>query len=358
MLVDLFVNGCIVFSLVFLYMRLRWVSYSKRTLPSISILLDGIMGGVMGIILMYFSIQVTENGIVDMRHIPILLMILYIGKIPAFISGTIIIFGRFLFGVNEASISAMQNIMVLLIGYSLIDHFFGKKESNLVKNSLYIFYSNIAFTLFALKIQEDDILIPLLVAYWIISTLGSCASIFLFNYIRKSERLFKTYELDSTKDFLTGLNNTREFQKKWVEMVNHKEKNDGFFSLLILDIDFFKKINDTYGHATGDTVLIEIGKIMESCVTNKGYVYRKGGEEFAILLPKYEKEKAYEVANLILQKIEEYEFSLDNHINFSVTISIGLISYPDEETHVNDLIEKADKLLYKAKVKGRNQVAM
>lgn len=358
MLDDLFVNGCIVFSLVFIYMKLRWISYSKKWHPSISILLDGIMGGVMGFILMYFSIQVTEESMVDMRHIPVMIMILYIGKIPALISGFIIIFSRFFFGINAASINAMYYMIVLLAGYCIIDQFFKKRENSYVKNSVLILYSNSIFSLFAIKIQDYEILVPLLTTYWIISTLGTLAAIFLFNYIRKSELLFKKYETDSTKDFLTGLSNVREFQKKWDQMIIRLEKKEKPFSLLILDIDFFKTINDTYGHATGDIVLIEIGRIMEACVNKKGFVFRKGGEEFAILLPNCEKEKAYEIADLIRLKIEEYKFNIDSQKDITATVSIGLTSYPYNITHVNEMIEKADELLYQAKVNGRNRIAM
>lgn len=357
MLEDLFVNICIVTALLFVYMKLRWGSREKTEYPWISHLIDGICGGILGFLLMEFSIRVTDETLADLRYIPILLMLLFVGKVPAIISALFIISSRFLFGVNLSSYAAVIMIASLVIGYLVIEKILKNENNILLKGMYMVLYSNIVVTIFLDYVLNDSrIFTPLVAIYWIISTAGGFTSIFLVNYLRRSEYLFRKYENESTIDFFTGLRNVRNFDSIWGYSKELAEKKKKSLSLLMLDIDHFKRINDTYGHGNGDFVLMEISRIMEEAVERKGSVFRKGGEEFAIILPTYSKLQAIEIAERIRSRVEMHQFRIDENTKLLVTISIGIASFPETTELIDNMVEIADKALYRAKANGINQI--
>ncbi|API87946.1 hypothetical protein BKP56_00720 [Marinilactibacillus sp. 15R] len=356
---DLFVNICIVTTLVFVYMKIRWGNREKSSYPWISHLIDGFCGGILGLFLMQFSIRVTSETLADMRYIPILLMLLFVGKVPAVISAVLIIISRFLFGVNKSSYAAILMITTLLAGYLIIEKIFRNEDNILLKGMYMVIYSNVIVTIFLNYVLSDiSILIPLTVIYWTVSSIGGFTSIFLVNYLRRSEYLFRKYENESTVDFLTGLRNVRNFDSIWKYSKELAEKKNKFLSLLMLDIDHFKRINDTYGHGNGDFVLMEVSRIMEEAITKKGSVFRKGGEEFAIILPTYSKSQAIEIAERIRSRVKRHQFKIDGNTKLLVTISIGITSFPETTGLIENMVEAADNALYRAKENGRNQISL
>ena len=124
----------------------------------------------------------------------------------------------------------------------------------------------------------------------------------------------------------------------------------------MIDIDYFKKFNDTYGHQAGDAVLKQVAKILKNNSRTTDFVCRYGGEELCIILPNTSAEEALFNAKRINKAIEETEFNLNNSQTGKVTISVGVATFPDNAENVEDLIEHADKSLYYAKEHGRNQV--
>jgi diguanylate cyclase (GGDEF)-like protein len=162
-------------------------------------------------------------------------------------------------------------------------------------------------------------------------------------YEREKER--------ATKDSLTGLFNHRMFH----QLLEERIKKGSSFTLVMMDIDDFKKFNDFYGHPAGDKILLEISKILKENVEGKGFCARYGGEEFAICfdLPKDEGiRKCEEIRKLI----ENWEFYIDDATKINITASFGIAGFPDDDKKKNLLIEKADKALYLAKRKGKNRV--
>jgi two-component system cell cycle response regulator len=162
----------------------------------------------------------------------------------------------------------------------------------------------------------------------------------------------KQLEEKSIRDGLTKLYNHQysiELIKREIENIN-KDINKNDLSLLMLDIDFFKKVNDTYGHQYGDYVLEVVSDILIDNVNDSGKVGRFGGEEFIIILPKADINKAYEIGEKVRNEIEDYKFDK----GFKLTISIGIKQFKDE-TSVQ-LVKRADDLLYKAKQNGRNRI--
>lgn len=157
-------------------------------------------------------------------------------------------------------------------------------------------------------------------------------------------------------DGLTGLYLRRYFMERLHTEIQIAKRYKTDFYVMMLDIDYFKKVNDTYGHVIGDKVLIAISKILTTFVRPGDIVGRYGGEEFIILLPMVLKKQALEIAENIRTNIEMYKF-IENNISFSTTISIGITKYT-ENLNEDTLISIADNALYQAKKEGRNKVVL
>ncbi|OBR94155.1 MULTISPECIES: GGDEF domain-containing protein [Clostridium] len=163
-------------------------------------------------------------------------------------------------------------------------------------------------------------------------------------------------ELISKTDSLTGLYNRRYIMEKLEnEFINYK-KSKNKFSLILADIDYFKKINDSFGHDCGDQVLKAVAQNLHNAVRERGFVSRWGGEEFLILLPETEIHDAHILANKIRETIEK-EIIEYNGIQLSITLTFGVTVNEDYET-IGDTIKKADDALYTGKGEGRNCVVL
>lgn len=168
-------------------------------------------------------------------------------------------------------------------------------------------------------------------------------------------RLHQEVRQLATIDGLTGLYNHRAFQEKIETEIERARRFGSKVSLLMMDIDYFKRLNDTYGHSIGDEVLRRMGcKIVEN-IRNIDFAARYGGEEFAVVLPETNLEGARITAERIREAIKDYRITHGENL-ISVTVSIGVSTYPDNATSRMDLIEKADAALYEAKRSGRDRV--
>ena len=154
-------------------------------------------------------------------------------------------------------------------------------------------------------------------------------------------------------DALTGLKNRRGLWEFYSEEVEGCLQ-DKDTSILMCDVDFFKAINDTYGHACGDRVLVAVSELLAQAVEGKGCVARWGGEEFVIILKDYDITAAVACAENLRKKIAETAF-LSEYPRFTCTISFGVAAI-DPRLSVDRNVEAADKKLYEAKNLGRNQV--
>ncbi|MDK2946344.1 diguanylate cyclase [Geotoga petraea] len=192
----------------------------------------------------------------------------------------------------------------------------------------------------AFKSGADDFILKPLREPEIIARLKTYIK--LKNYIDKLEELNK-------RDFLTELYNKSQFYENLKKVVYEED----VFSVLFIDIDDFKQINDTYGHMTGDHILEELGKIIKKYENKMIVPFRYGGEEFSILIKKYDRQKAYLVAEELRKKIEDKLF----YKNIKVTISGGVADNSNIDNY-SDIIEIADSKLYIAKSNGKNQIVI
>jgi diguanylate cyclase (GGDEF)-like protein len=164
----------------------------------------------------------------------------------------------------------------------------------------------------------------------------------------------KKLKVLANKDSLTGISNRGHFMKFATKYFEIARRNNGELQMLSLDLDHFKKINDTYGHQAGDCVLIHFTNKVTSLLRKSDLFGRVGGEEFCILLQNTSLEGAKMFAKRICESVEDTQMDCDGHI-LSITVSIGISSLGSEKS-IEELIKKSDIALYEAKDKGRNQV--
>lgn len=178
---------------------------------------------------------------------------------------------------------------------------------------------------------------------------------YIIKYLIKSRDFEHTYKL-ATTDGLTELYNHRFFQEQIRKLIKYSKKYNSHFSLIIIDIDFFKKFNDKYGHQAGDAVLKQVAATLKKSVRAGDVVCRYGGEEMTILLNHTSVPDAIRTAKKICQTVAEKKYRLSQDLEVNVTISLGVATFPENGQEPAELIEYADKCLYNAKENGRNQV--
>ena len=171
---------------------------------------------------------------------------------------------------------------------------------------------------------------------------------------RKLINYNKRIELLANADPLTGLPNRRSMTSRIEADIRHAEKYGGFINLAIGDIDFFKKVNDTYGHAAGDSLLKSLAKIFMESTVGRGECARWGGEEFLFLLPDMNGDDAQSFLDDLRHKIKHTEFSCEGNL-IHITMTFGLEEWGMGQTY-DQTIEAADAKLYYGKAHGRNMV--
>lgn len=161
----------------------------------------------------------------------------------------------------------------------------------------------------------------------------------------------------SITDGLTRLYNHRHFQEELSREFEEALRYERSLSLALIDIDFFKKINDTHGHAAGDEVLKQVSALFSSNIRSADLAARYGGEEFAVLMPETDLNDAMQFGEIIRRTIESNPVPGDAGTMIPVTVSIGIASFPHTRVQTpRQLVECADRALYRAKRGGRNQV--
>ena len=170
-------------------------------------------------------------------------------------------------------------------------------------------------------------------------------------------RLFERMESLATTDGLTGLCNHRTFQERLDEELRRAQRTGRPVSVVLTDIDHFKKFNDTYGHPVGDAVLRHLSRIYRQSIRDMDLVARYGGEEFVFVFPETRLSRVKEVCERIRKNVARTKLR-EGDLELSITISLGIACFPDHATTKSELIECADKALYRAKETGRNRVCV
>jgi diguanylate cyclase (GGDEF)-like protein len=177
----------------------------------------------------------------------------------------------------------------------------------------------------------------------------------ILDFTYKLERMEQEHRVHSSTDHLTQIFNRRYvLERAEIELLRIK-RHGGLFSILLLDIDHFKNINDRYGHLAGDAALRAVSNLLRSHVRPTDIVGRYGGEEFLVLLPNTDHTEALDVAERFRVNLARMVVAYE-HVEFQITISIGVAFGTRRTETVDTVLEAADQVLYQAKRNGRNQV--
>lgn len=158
----------------------------------------------------------------------------------------------------------------------------------------------------------------------------------------------------ANRDYLTGLYNRRYFYQAMALYIESLEESHEQFAIAMIDIDDFKKINDTYGHDAGDRVIVTLSEILRTTTNHRDIVARFGGEEFCIVLKNINRYSAPEILQRILEEVANFGFTISKNKQINVTISIGAALF--EDSNLDETIANADLMLYQAKNQGKNRV--
>ena len=176
-----------------------------------------------------------------------------------------------------------------------------------------------------------------------------------FGVALERSHALKQLEMQATTDGLTQLYNYRSFMQSIVNEVERSIRYDLKFTLLVIDVDYFKQVNDTHGHLAGDKVLIHVASAIKKNTRNVDIVCRYGGEEFTVILVETSLQDGLMTAERIRENIENMNTTYKENI-INITVSIGAVEFPNSSRKSESLINEADKALYEAKSKGRNRI--
>ncbi len=291
-------------------------------------------------------IGTTVTALADIKSTPVSFMYPGVETHATFLNN--ILDNNFITHLSFKSDLIISAILCFLIGFCIL-----RINSVLysVISSIVIVLAYLAITVIAMDFFNIwlGIVLPVLSA-----TLIFIAA-YILKYLLKSKDYEHTYKLAVT-DGLTEMYNHRYFQEQMIMNVQNVSRYGGCFSLILIDIDFFKKFNDKHGHQSGDAVLRQVAQTIKKNIRTSDIPCRYGGEEMSVILTNTAKADALTVANKVWSAVRERKFELADGNWANVTISVGVASMPDNGVNPQELIEYADKCLYKSKQNGRDQV--
>lgn len=316
----------------------------------------GIAAGIVGILLMSHTYHVTSTMLIDFRNFVIAISAIFGGTVSVILTIIIMIIYRiFIFGLTPVTLSFILS-MVLLGSGSLVLTRIGK-TFKMRWFLCFLLNMTVSSIIMCFWLHAEADLFLLIINYYIGSIILAYLIYSVLNSYIQLTGAYKRLSEESTTDYLTDLNNVRGFDIEFNKAINHCTRRNARLSFLMLDIDFFKKINDTYGHATGDEILKMLSKILVTTCRPFDIISRNGGEEFSVILIDCPMNHAHEVAERVRHAVESYDFAVKSG-SIKLTISIGVSSFPEMTEDPEVLIEFADKALYQAKQTGRNKVML
>jgi diguanylate cyclase len=313
-----------------------------------------VIAALTGWVSMYFGIHLTESVIFDLRFVPLIIASLYATKRRYIVwvgIGTGLM--RFTFGFSLAAAVGFINMLFLALVSVLISHLTRswtyRRKMWTVVLTLNVLNTLIIALLGVIPINDvlrmimptvfpANILLSLLLV-WIVKDM-------IDEHVNKLDLMDK-----AGRDPLTKLYNRRTFLRYFKKYSDDEEIFP--LSLGFIDIDYFKKENDQYGHATGDRVLQHVSALITGSLRNVDIVARYGGEEFVVLLPDCSREDARMIMERVRETVEGHPFR-HNGVSIAITLSVGISATPGVEP--KELLEAADRAVYLAKNRGRNRV--
>lgn len=352
---DLFFNMTILTSFIAICNQLLHEKIANESSPFRLKILTGVFGGLLGCLLILFSIEVVPKTFLDLRILPIIIWSIYTSNLSTVVACLIIGLFRIGFmGFTQSSLVSLIALILICLFCILIN------RMNTARWVKWIFSTLASFLLmgyaYTILIKSQSLVGEVLLSYFISIAVSAFITYLLTENISKFNQSIAQTRFYAQKDSLTGLNNVRQFDSLYNQAVKKAVTHNKNLSCLFLDIDFFKKVNDTYGHLDGNVVLTGLSELLNQNCREQDIISRNGGEEFSVILPNCPLSQAIEVAERIRKAVEQHKFLLSSGKCIQVTISIGVASYPKETESAYKLMEYADIALYNAKRSGRNCV--
>lgn len=348
MLRDLFVNTTIILSFIFVGGQLLRDKPLKEGFSFWQKCVVGILTGILSVLLMHFGVHI-EDIVLDLRYLAVILAIIIGGPIASGITVTIILITR-LFFTEYSLASELACYTIVLIGFGII--FIWRMKTSIFKRWIWFNVYSLSILTVPLSILFKDMSIVAL--YLVCSGVAAYITFISANYVLQSNELFQTMKQYATIDALTGLGNVRQFDLEMNRHIGNKRMKNDSLCLLLIDIDHFKCVNDTYGHPAGDEVLKQMGHILREVSMFPDLAFRKGGEEFALLIPQKGLAYGMRMGEKVRTAVENHPFQLLNGTKIKITVSVGISVYEESPER---FIQAADDALYYSKRNGRNQVS-
>lgn len=287
----------------------------------------------------------TATSLSDIKSVPVESNMAGVELHAAFLNN--ILDNNFIKKVNPKTDFLISIALSLIVGYFVL------KITSVLKTFILLFGMLVFYAVFSIySMQFFNLWFSVILPY--ITMCATFVLVYCEKYLLKVKDYEQTYKLAVT-DGLTGLYNHRYFQEQMILHTNNFKRYETPFSLILIDIDFFKKFNDTFGHQSGDCVLKQVASILKKNSRTTDIVCRYGGEEMAIILTNTNKKDATSAAVKVCEAVRSAKFILANGEKTHVTISLGVATSGVDGEKPQELIEYADKCLYKAKESGRNQ---
>lgn len=305
-------------------------------------------------VLMSFSVDLPQHVKIDLRYNVLILLLYYFGPVISIPTTFLTAVLRLSWGIYEAAIFTFILYIALGVTLPMINKWLAKHFNSyltvLILNTIYTIASSI--NLFYIYDDLQRVFLISLSNFLISSVCLIFEVMFIEDMLTNVQRFLDEKER-AQRDYLTGLYNRCIFSQQWQLIQEDPEVVQT--AVLMLDIDYFKCINDQYGHVNGDLVLRQVAELLLQHSSDPQHVYRVGGEEFCILLNNLSCAEQQQIAEDIRKTVEEKPFMLENFHTIHLTVSIGLASSANEKDMKN-LYRLADQALYQAKEQGRNQL--
>ncbi|PYI55011.1 GGDEF domain-containing protein [Paenibacillus flagellatus] len=353
MILELITNMSLLTAFLFLSNQFHIRKPVTTTSPLYIRLAIGAAYGLFGVMLMYFSVHIADRIILDFRTLTIMASAFFGGWVSSIATTVLIVAGRIgLFGgITDSSVVAASNAVAVGIACGVFRakfrSFWPYWLSGIAVNMVAIIWS-----LIFLLGSRSLAYLPL---YLTVLALGGVYVAYMIGFLTRTNALYAQLAKSAGTDYLTDLHNHRSFDTIFNELFTSVQQQKlVVLSLIAVDIDHFKKVNDTYGHAAGDAVLQQFGQVLKRTARSFDTAARIGGEEFAVLLPDCPHDMALQVAERIRAAVEAHRYALPDGRTIHITASLGVSTYPG--VPADELLNGADQALYEAKRTGRNRV--
>lgn len=336
--------------------RLNELAVTRSTSPQREIIATAMTFMVGALVSMAFPLKFVPGVAFDLRHVFLVLAGPFGGWPAALLTSLATSAYRFAQGGPTVYADLSGIVVAALLGLA-IARFNRRPDYSLAMIATLGVAASVPIfgTFLVVAPYEPEAFRNLAIPFVLANFIGVIISAESFNRIRVQMHREKALVRDTATDPLTGLSNRRAFDAQGPELAEDGIQKNGRYALMIVDIDRFKSINDTFGHANGDKVIKQVAETVSTYARDNDMVVRYGGEEIALVLPGCDETRTAVIADRIREGIEHTTFEV-NGINLKVTVSVGYVVVDAPGKGFWSAFEEADAALYRAKTAGRNRV--